>query len=232
MKQVLMQAGMIGLSIFIGLGCQKREAGSIEEFNTLVKTVGKKNDEIADVRKEIMEAVQQFNVNRAADSQIVVPDTMMGFDANQMKLIQQMVETEQDLTYKGLLTQILDKNEQISKISAELTELKAKLPKPYDVVAGDTHYKVGRNWLTKEKGLSVEAANKLLEETALIDELVPGFQVWLYYNDGAFGTFVTQGSAHISPNRFKYVIRSQQLEEARQQGRDEAMQSGDSATVR
>ncbi len=206
------------------IGCGPKEVSSIDEFNSLVKTVGKKNEEIAEIQKEVMESVRQFNENRSADSQLVVPDSLMGLNKDQLKLIQSMVETEQNLTYKGLLNQIIDKNQQIEQMASELTELKAKLPKPYVVVAGDTHYKVARDFLTKEKGLSVEAANKLLDETALIDEMVPGFQVWLYFNDGAFGTFVTQGTARISPNRFKYVIRSQQLEKARKEGRDEAMQ--------
>jgi len=216
------------LCVAVLVGCGPKEVGSIEEFNSLVKSVGKKNEEIADIQKDVMESVRQFNENRSADSQLVVPDTLMGFNKEQLKLIQKMVETEQNLTYKGLLNQIVEKNQQIEKMSDELTELKAKLPKPYVVVGGDTHYKVGRDFLTKEKGLAVDAANKLLDETALIDEMVPGFQVWLYYNDGVFGTFVTQGSARISPNRFKYVIRSQQLEKARSEGRDEAMQEMES----
>lgn len=223
-------AALLGLAVLIG--CGPREVGSIEEFNSLVKSVGKKNEEIAEIQKEVMDAVRQYNENRSADSQLVVPDSLMGFGKEQLKLIQNLVETEKDLTYKGLLDQILDKNEQIEKISAEMTELKAKLPKPYLVAGGDTHYKVARDFLTKEKGLTTEAANKLLDETALIDELIPGFQVWLYFNDGVFGTFVTQGTARISPNRFKYVIRSQQLEKAKMEGKEEAIREMSDDTSR
>lgn len=223
-------AALLGLAVLIG--CGPKEVSSIEEFNSLVKSVGKKNEEIAELQKEVMDAVRQYNENRSADSQLVVPDSLLGFGKEQLKLIQNLVSSEQDLTYKGLLNQILDKNEQIEKIGSEMAELKAKLPKPYLVVGGDTHYKVARDFLTKEKGLTTEAANKLLDETMLIDELVPGFQVWLYFNDGVFGTFVTQGTARISPNRFKYAIRSQQLEKARMEGKEEAMREmSDTARV-
>jgi hypothetical protein len=222
---------LLGLAVLFG--CGPKEVSSIEEFNSLVKSVGKKNEEIAEIQKEVMDAVRQYNENRSADSQLVVPDSLLGFGKEQLKLIQNLVSSEQDLTYKGLLNQILDKNEQIEKINAEMTELKAKLPKPYLVAGGDTHYKVARNFLTKEKGLTTEAANTLLDETMLIDELVPGFQVWLYFNDGVFGTFVTQGTARISPNRFKYTIRSQQLEKAKMEGKEEAMREmkSDSGSV-
>ncbi|MBX7152190.1 hypothetical protein K1X84_11145 [bacterium] len=205
------------------VGCSK-EVGSIEEFNGLVKKIQNKNEEIGSIQKEINDAVSQFNANRKADEQIVLPDTVMGLSKEQTSLIKNMIDKEQDMTYRGLLNQIIEKNDHIAKISNELEDVKAKLPKPYIVTGGDSHYKVCLDWLVKEKGLTKERANQLLEETALIDELVPGFNVWLYYNDGAFGTFVTQGTARISPNRFKYAIRKMQLDKAKEEGREEAKQ--------
>lgn len=204
------------------VSCSK-EVGSIEEFNSLVKKIQNKNEEIGDIQKEINEAVKQFNANRKADEQIELPDTVMGLSKDQTSLIKNMIDKEQDMTYRGLLNQIIEKNDQITKINSELEDVKAKLPKPYIVAGGDSHYKVCLDWLMKEKGLTKERANQLLDETALIDELVPGFNVWLYYNDGTFGTFVTQGTSKISPNRFKYAIRKMQLDKAKEEGREETM---------
>jgi len=55
--------------------------------------------------------------------------------------------------------------------------------------------------------VSEDDAVKLIEQTSLTQELLPGFEVWNYYeapkNEGdkpVFGTFVTQGTAKLSPN--------------------------------
>lgn len=206
-------------------GCGEKKVGSIEEFNGLVKKVQKKNEEIGEINKEIMDAVRQFNANRKADDQLTIPDTMLGLNQDQLKKIQDMVEKEQDLTYRGLLTQIIDKDKQIDRMAQELNEIKARLPKPHAVKMGDSHYDVCMEYLTREKNLPRDKAAKFLEETALIDELRDGFNIWLYYDDkeGVFGTFVTQGTARISPNQFKYTIRKMQLEAAKESGKEEAM---------
>jgi len=206
------------------IACGKKEASSIEEFNSLVKKVQKKNEEIGEINTDIMGAVKQYNEKHPGET-ITLPDSMLGLTKEELKIIQDKVNKEQDLTYKGLLNDIITKNQQIEKMSSDMEELKAKLPKPYLVKSGDSHYKVCMDWLTKEKSLSREQANKLLEEVATIDEMVPGFNIWLYYNEGTFGTFVSQGTATISPNRFKYTMRKQQIDAAKESGRQEVLKS-------
>lgn len=214
------------------VGCGDK-VSSIEEFNSLVKKVQKKNEEIGNINKDIMDAVRQFNANRKADERIVLPDSMLGLDKDQLKKVQEMIEKEQDLTYRGLLTQIVEKDRQILKMTSDLEDLKDRLPKPHVVKAGDSHHKIAFDWLTKEKNVPKEKAFKLLEETALIDEVRDGFNIWLYYDDQeeVFGTFVTQGTAKISPNQFKYGIRKMQLDAARASGKEDALKEiGDSAS--
>jgi molybdopterin converting factor small subunit len=111
----------------------------------------------------------------------------------------------------------------IDKMSAEIDDLKSKLPKPYIVKRGDSHEKICVNFLVNEKGVAKDEAMKLIDEVRLIDEMMEGFNVWMYYNEGTFGTFVTQGSARISPNKFNRILRRRQLEAAKESGREEAM---------
>ena len=207
LKRILLCAILAALA-----GCSK-QASSLDEFTRLAGTIKEKNQEIGKIDQDIREAVHKFNTNRKADEQIALPDSLLGLNKDQLKLVQSMVDKEQDLTYRGLLTQIVDKNKQIEKLGSDMEELKAKLPKPVVVKAGDTHYRISANFL-KEKGVPQDKITQLLEETLLADELMDGFNVWLYYNDGVFGTFVTQGSVKISPNQFKRIIRKQQLDVA------------------
>lgn len=204
------------------IGCGGK-VSSVDEFARLVGTIQNKNKEIGERNKEIMDAVQKFNANRKADEQIVLPDSLMGLNKEQLKLIQEMVSKEQDATYKGLLNQVIDKNNQIQKLSSDLEDIKSKLPKPYVVKGGDSHYKVCFEYLTKEQNVTADKANELLQQTFLADDVLEGFNIWLYYNDGVFGTFVSQGSVKISPNAFKNIIRKSQIEAAKAAGREEAM---------
>jgi hypothetical protein len=60
---------------------------------------------------------------------------------------------------------------------------------------------------------------------ALTGDIIEGFHVWFLYRDTMFGTFVTQGDAHISPTVFAKVVKNNLLEQARKQGRHEAFES-------
>ena len=204
------------------IGCGGK-VSSVDEFARLVGTIQNKNKEIGERNKEIMDAVQKFNANRKADEQIVLPDSLMGLNKEQLKLVQEMVTKEQDATYKGLLNQVIEKNSQIQKLASDLEDVKSKLPKPYVVKGGDSHYKVCFEYLTKEKSIPADKANELLQQTFLADDVLEGFNIWLYYNDGVFGTFVSQGSVKISPNAFKNIIRKSQIDAAKASGREEAM---------
>jgi LysM repeat protein len=215
------------LSVILGCG---KQASSLDEFTRLAGTIKEKNQEIGKIDQDIRDAVHKFNTNRKADEQINLPDSLMGLNKDQLKLVQTMVDKEQDLTYRGLLSQIVEKNKQIGKLSSDLDDVKAKLPKPYVVKSGDTHFRISANFL-KEKGVPQEKINQLLEETLLADELMDGFNVWLYYNDGVFGTFVTQGSVKISPNQFKRIIRKQQLDVAVSNAVKAATQKDSTAAV-
>ena len=217
LKRLLM---MTVLAAFVSCG---GEVSSVDEFARLVGTIQNKNKEIGERNKEIMDAVQKFNAERKPDEQIVLPDSLMGLNKEQLKLVQEMVTKEQDATYKGLLNQVIDKNNQIQKLSSDLEDIKSKLPKPYVVKGGDSHYKVCFEYLTKEKNISADKANELLQQTFLADDVLEGFNIWLYYNDGVFGTFVSQGSVRISPNAFKNIIRKGQIEAAKASGREEAI---------
>ena len=218
---------MVVLAALVGCG---GKVSSVDEFARLVGTIQNKNKEIGEKSREIADAVQKFNANRKADEQIVLPDSLMGLNKDQLKLIQDMVSKEQDATYKGLLNQVIDKNNQIQKISSDLEDIKSKLPKPYVVKGGDSHYKVCFEYLTKEKNIPADKANELLQQTFLADDVLEGFNIWLYYNDGVFGTFVTQGSVKISPNAFKNIIRKSQIEAAKASGRDEAIKEMQGST--
>jgi predicted nuclease with TOPRIM domain len=54
-----------------------------------------------------------------------------------------------------------------------------------------------------------EEATRLVEQSILFEYLMPGFKVWNFYDNGEFGTFVTQGEASISPGKLQRMLKQQ-----------------------
>jgi vacuolar-type H+-ATPase subunit I/STV1 len=52
----------------------------------------------------------------------------------------------------------------------------------------------------KKKGVSEAEAKKLVSRVAILDKLAPGFEVYHFYANGTYGTWVSQGKAKITPN--------------------------------
>jgi hypothetical protein len=131
----------------------------------------------------------------------------MGLSPEQADILSKRVAQEKDVSYRGMLQEVIDLNGQINKLNSDMDAIRAQLPKPYEVQQGDSHFKVCLEWLTTEKGVAEDEAVKLIEQTSLTTELLPGFEVWNYYeapkqegDKPVFGTFVTQGTAKLSPN--------------------------------
>jgi len=83
------------------------------------------------------------------------------------------------------------------------------LPKPHVVEKGENHYQIAMNYLLNEKGVDKTRAMELVERTALFEPIIPGFKVWNFYAEDEYGTFITQGTAPISPNQIQRKIKKE-----------------------
>ncbi len=113
--------------------------------------------------------------------------------------LQKMLEEESDVSYAGLIKEILAKQEKIEDLRAEIEETKARLPMPVVIQRGDTHYSVAMDYLMNTHGLSEAEAKEAISKALITDRLVPGHEVWNFYENGVYGTAVTQGTAKVSP---------------------------------
>ncbi len=116
------------------------------------------------------------------------------------KLLQQRIKDEKNNSTQALLKEILDKDSEIREMQEKIEELEKLLPKPHVVQKGENHYQIAMSFLLNEKNIDKKEAMKLIERTAIIEPLLPGFKVWNFYSGETYGTSVTQGSAPISPN--------------------------------
>ena len=177
----------------------RRKPAEVRNFQELVRRVDKLNTQISDRESVIMDMVHKYNAAHPEAAFDTAGIAQFGLSPEQAEILAKRVAQEKDVSYRGVLQEVLDVNKQLEALNQQLLDARSKLPAPYVVKEGDSHLKVCLNFLT-DKGVSEDQAMKLIEQNALTMEMLPGFEVWSYYNDGAFGSFVTQGTARMSPN--------------------------------
>ncbi|MBI5058371.1 hypothetical protein HZB60_01160 [candidate division KSB1 bacterium] len=177
----------------------QRKPEEIKNFQELVMKVDKLNTQISDREGQIMDYVRKYNTAHPEQAFDTAGIASLGLSPEQAEILQKRVAQEKDVSYRGMLQEVLTLNRQIDELNAEVLDIRSKLPAPLEVKHGDSHFQLCLTFL-QGKGVAEDEAMKLIESTALTTELLPGFEVWNYYNDGVFGTFVTQGAAKMSPN--------------------------------
>ena len=167
---------------------QKLEAGIQEKQNEVFTVLG-------EYKKKTGQDLPEINI--------------MNLSPEQKKVLEDKIKNEKDVSIKSLLQDILDKNNDIQNLNARLLELEAMLPKPHVVEKGENHYQIAMNYLLNEKGVDKTRAMELVERTALFEPIIPGFKVWNFYAEDEYGTFITQGSAPISPNQIQRRVKKE-----------------------
>lgn len=185
--------------------------------------------QINERQQEILKQSEELNklireVNRRFPDKKISLDTALGFTKEQEELLLSMIQQEKDVSTKGLLQKILDSEKQIEDLQQKIKEITDKLPAPHVVKKGETHRQIAMEYLMNVHKLDEKKAKELVDRVALVDAMEVGYYVWLYYNDGVFGTFVTQGDAKISPYRLSRLLRRRELQRAREEGRQEALE--------
>ena len=177
----------------------RRQPTEVKNFQELVMRVDKLNGQIGAREEKIMDMVRKYNVSHPEAALDTAGISSMGLSMEQAEVLAKRVQQEKDVSYRGLLQEIIALNGGMDNLNQQMMDLRSKLPAPYTVKQGDSHFKVCLEFLL-EKGVPEADAVKLIEQTSLTTELLPGFEVWNYYNEGVFGSFVTQGTARLSPN--------------------------------
>lgn len=212
---------LIATLAFVSCGEKKP---SYEDFLRAQKQVNEKQQEILKQSDELSKIIKEINT-KYPDQQIQL-DSSLGLSPEQEKKLSEIIQKESDISTKTMLQKLIDADKKIEELNQQIKSIEEKLPKPYVVKKGDATRKVAMDYLVDIQKLSKEEAKKLIEQTGLFDEIVPGNYIYLYYNDGVFGAFVTQGTAKYSPQVYKRAMRQKRENEAYERG----LQEGQSTT--
>lgn len=186
----------LATALVLLLSCKSKESAAIASQMKQVQKIAKIEKEINEKQEKLNEMIRQYVKEGGKDLGLVL-DQNLG--PEQREVLEKKLQSEEGIGYKDLISDILKKQKEIEDLKVQIQDLEKKLPSPTIVKKGDRHFDIAMNFLTKEKGLDEATAKKLVYQTNIMDELVPGFKVWNFYDDGVYGTFVTQGDAAVSP---------------------------------
>ena len=223
-KKVIMIFGIflvvvIAFFLFKGKpGSAKKKSVKIQQAQKLVNKINSLESSIMKRQSEVFSLISEYKKKTGRNLPAI---NMLNLSPQERQILQQKINEEQSVSIQSLLGDILKKNKAIAGLNVKMHEIEALLPKPTVVNKGQTHYQIARNFL-ENRGIETKEAKRLIERAALFDYLVPGFKVWNFHTENEFGTFVTQGTATISPNTIR-----RQAKRKLENDRDEAISAGE-----
>jgi len=188
---------IIALVLYLLLKKSDSSSGHLSQMQKMVNKINNLESEVQEKQNEIFELITDY---KEKTGEQILPANLMNLSEEEKRILEKKINEEKDVSMKSLLSEVLDKNKEIAELKDNIKRIEALLPKPHIVLKGQNHYQIAMDFLLNEKGVAKKKAMKLVERTLLFDSLVPGFKVWNFYSGDEYGTFITQGSAPISPN--------------------------------
>ncbi|WLT30863.1 hypothetical protein [Geothrix sp. PMB-07] len=192
-RPTLALALMAASILMVSTAC-KREDPQIRELTQKAAEADKANQQLNQAGAEQQKKLAQAGVNDVKPN----AETLQLTD-EQKKALEERIKNEKNSSYQALLQEVLDKDKEIKEINTKLAKLKADLPKPDVAKQNDSHYGMAMKFL-KKKGVPEAEAKKLVSRVTILEKLAPGFEVYHFYANGTYGTWVSQGKAKITPN--------------------------------
>ncbi len=195
---------VLAVSLFKGKKEADQLSPQVKQMQATVQKIQSLETDIQTKQNEVFSLLKEYQTKTG---QSLAEINVLNLTPEQKTILEEKIKNEQNVSIKSLLQEILNRNNEISELKGKVSELEALLPKPHVVEKGENHFEIAMKFLTEEKGIEKSKAMELVERTALFESLVPGFKVWNFYADDEFGTFVTQGTAPVSPNQVQRRIK-------------------------
>ncbi len=211
---------ILSMALLFATGCNLMEKSQVEKMQKMAAQIDQLNDDLKQKEESYRKILTQYGLK--GDQELTEEQwEMLALTDEQRRMLQDRLIQEKDSSYGTMIQEVLDMDQEIKDLRGEIDLLREQLPKPVVVQSGDNHFDLSMSFLMDQKGLSAEEAQRLTERSNLLEYLLPGFEVWLFYDGGVFGTFVTQGTAEQSPNQIKRYYKTKLINE-RDKARQEA----------
>ena len=203
----LLIIAIVVMSFFLFKGKGRKSASpQMRQMEETVQQIQKLESVIQEKQNEVFTLVGDY---RKATGKDIAEINILNLTPEQKRVLEEKIKSETNVSIQSLLQDILDKSGDIKGLQEKIQELESILPKPHLVEKGENHYQIAMDFLLNEKGIEKKKTMELIERTALFEPLIPGFKVWNFLSDEEYGTFVTQGSAPISPNQIQRKVKEE-----------------------
>ena len=194
-------AAGLAAAVFVLPGCN-RENAKIKEQTEKAAQADQTQQQIQAAGQSQQQALQKAGVTDVQPN----PETMQLTD-DQRKALEDRIKNEKNSSYQALLQEVIDKDKTIKDMNDKLAKLQSELPKPDVARPGESHYGLAMRFLTKQ-GVTKSDAKKLIDNVNIMDKLAPGMEVYHFYSNGVYGTWVAKGHARISPSELNRQERA------------------------
>ncbi len=213
-RTILLHACLIALAVIVVVigpflapinpGISGRSSVQINQMGRLTAKIGELETEIRKKQNELFNALTEYSQKTGEP-----PPALNGLKLSDddKKMLKNKIANEADNSLKTLLEDILKRDSEIAGLKAKMGEYETLLPPPRTANGKESHYQIAMEYLMKERGVKKERALWLVERTVLFEPMISGFRVWNFYSGDEFRSFVTQGSADISPRELKKVAQ-------------------------
>jgi len=203
------RAGLVAAAIMAAIsfgtvGCAQKGPGTAKNPDELLTQLKDDRARIDQTTDTMMKRIEVFNTSRKPGERTLQFSEIFTQDLNteQRDVLDQLVQEEKDISYKSLLQKIIADRDAIRALQERVMHLEQTLPDTFVVAQrGDSHEKLAMNYLTGEAHLDEARAKEHLKQVDQSDELLPGNQVWFFYDPqkDIFRTYVTMGDARQTP---------------------------------
>ncbi|HLO68656.1 MAG TPA: hypothetical protein VK188_16650 [Holophaga sp.] len=185
-------AGALLLPAALFLAC-RREDARIRELTVRAAQADEAAQELRAAWRAQLVRLPRLRVRPPAAAPLAIP-----FTPEQVRFLQARVNAERDVSLKALLQEALDQDRRIRDLGERLERLGGGLPVPDQAGPGDSHHGLALRFL-KGRGIPDDRARAMLAQARILPRIAPGFLVYHFLVDGAYATWVAQGSAPFTP---------------------------------
>lgn len=184
-------------ALVLAPACGKKKPEEPKEFQEVTQKIGELDKLSQQANAQSQDQARKLKEAGVTD---VKPNAeTMQLTDEQKKTLEERIKSEKDSSYKALLQEVIDKDKEIQNLNEKINKIKATLPKPDVARENDSHYAMALRFL-KKKGVKETEAKRLISRVNIMEKLAPGFEVYHFYSNGVYGTWVSQGRAKITPN--------------------------------
>lgn len=175
--------------LWLGTGCSRNK--------DQVQAMQQKAEEVEKLDRQLRQAGTE-QARKLSEAGLAGGLNTVTLSEAQKLALEERIRSEKGITSQALLQEILDKDKEIAELKDRIGRLRAGLPKPVIARLEDRHVDLALRFL-KSQGVSEAEARRMAGRVALLDHLEPGNQVYHFFANGQYGTWVAQGQASVAP---------------------------------